>query len=52
MEIIWVVNVDGDGEIDLEDAEEFLEEKFKLLVGANIIKVLNSFEEMGEWFYE
>jgi hypothetical protein len=36
MAMVGVVDVDGDGELDLDDAEEFLEEKFKVLVGASI----------------
>lgn len=36
MAMAGVVDVDGDGELDLDDAEEFLEEKFKVLVGASI----------------
>ncbi|WP_252225225.1 hypothetical protein [Clostridium sp. ZBS2] len=33
---LGVVKVDEDGELDIDDIEEFLEEKFKLLVGAHI----------------
>ncbi|EES50828.1 hypothetical protein NE172_14075 [Clostridium botulinum] len=36
MAALGVVDVDEDGELDIDDAEEFLEEKFKLLVGAFI----------------
>ncbi len=36
MAALGVVDVDEDGELDIDDAEEFLEEKFKLLVGASI----------------
>ncbi len=36
MATLGVVDVDEDGELDIDDAEEFLEEKFKLLVGAFI----------------
>ncbi|OSA97903.1 UNVERIFIED_ORG: hypothetical protein B2H98_06635 [Clostridium botulinum] len=35
MATLGVVDVDEDGELDIDDAEEFLEEKFKLLVGAS-----------------
>ncbi|WP_252225239.1 hypothetical protein [Clostridium sp. ZBS2] len=37
MAALGVVDVDEDGELDIDDAEEFLEEKFKLLVGAHIL---------------
>ncbi|WP_242974146.1 hypothetical protein [Clostridium cagae] len=33
MDALGVVDVDEDGDLDIDDAEEFLEEKFKLLVG-------------------
>lgn len=36
MAMVGIVDIDGDGELDLDDAEEFLEEKFKVLVGASI----------------
>ncbi|NFI53355.1 hypothetical protein FDA52_10295 [Clostridium botulinum] len=36
MAALGVVDVDEDGELDIDDAEEFLDEKFKLLVGAFI----------------
>ena len=36
MAALGVVDVDEDGELDIDDAEEFLEEKFKLLVGAYV----------------
>ncbi|MBY7024163.1 MULTISPECIES: hypothetical protein [Clostridium] len=35
MATLGVVDVDEDGELDIDDAEEFFEEKFKLLVGAS-----------------
>ncbi|NFT06255.1 hypothetical protein FDF26_04035 [Clostridium botulinum] len=36
MSLFGVIDVDEDGDFDIDDAEEFLEEKFKLLVGAFI----------------
>ncbi|MGN2337635.1 hypothetical protein ACTFIN_05860 [Clostridium cagae] len=41
MAALGVVDVDEDGELDIDDAEEFLEEKFKLLVGAFMQGVKN-----------
>ncbi|AOR25009.1 hypothetical protein [Clostridium taeniosporum] len=38
MAALGVVDVNEDGELDIDDAEEFLEEKFKLLVGASIVR--------------
>lgn len=41
MAAVGVVDVNDNGELDMDDAEEFLEEKFKLLVGASIQGVEN-----------
>ncbi|WP_252216480.1 hypothetical protein [Clostridium sp. VAP41] len=45
MAALGVVDVDEDGELDIDDAEEFLEEKFKLLVGASIFSFVSGSSE-------
>lgn len=41
MAMIGVVDSDGDGDVDLDDAEELLEEKFKTFVGASMQEYQN-----------